>query len=144
MKIINKKAKFNYTLYETIEVGIVLNGGEAKALRTTGGNLSDSYVKIINKELYLVNANIPVKGKKDYNPTRSRKLLIHKKELVSIETKIKAKKLTLVPTKVYNKGRLVKVEVALAKSKRKFEKRESIKKKDIEREIERELRGNKE
>lgn len=144
MKIVNKKAKFNYILYERYEAGIALSGSEAKALKTTGGNLNDSYVKIIDNELYLVNANIPVKGKKDYNSTRSRKLLLHKKEILSLKTKVKAKKLTLVPTKVYNRGHLVKVEIALAKSKRKFEKKESIKKKDIEREIERELRGRKE
>ena len=141
MRIFNKKAKFNYNLLERIEAGISLIGAEAKALRVKGADLSQSFAKIIGGEIYLVNANIPVEGKKDYNSTRSRKLLLHKDQIVSIESKIKAKKLTLVPTKLYTKGRLVKVELALAKSKRKFEKKEAIKRKDIEREIERELKS---
>ena len=76
----------------------------------------------------------------NYDPTQSRKLLLHRTELTSLITKMKQKKLTLIPTKVYTKGRLVKLEIALAKTKRKFEKKESIKRKDLEREIERELR----
>ena len=141
MRIINKKARFNYDLLEKIEAGISLMGGEAKALRIKGADLSSSFAKIIGGEIYLVNANIPIEGKKDYNSTRSRKLLLHKDQIVSIESKIKAKKLTIVPTKLYTKGRLVKVEIALAKTKRRFEKRQAIKKKDIEREINQELRG---
>jgi SsrA-binding protein len=144
MRIFNRKAKFNYKLLETFEAGISLNGGEVKAIRRGNVNLSQSYAKVIGDEIYLINANIPVEGKKDYDPTRARKLLLHKDEIISINAKIKAKKLTLVPTKVYTNRKLVKVEIALAKSKRKFEKRQAIKKKDIEREIEREVRGIKE
>jgi|SRR3990172_3947691 len=140
MRIINKKAKFNYNLLEKFEAGVSLIGAEAKALRIRGADLSSSFAKIIEDEVYLINVNIPVEGKKDYNPTRSRKLLLHKDQIISLQSKIKAKKLTLVPTKIYNKNRLVKVEIALAKSKRKFEKKEAIKKKDIEREIEKELK----
>lgn len=143
MRILNKRAKFNYRLFERFEAGIVLGGGEVKAIRRGNIDLSLSYAKVIDDEIFLINANIPVEGKKDYSPTRTRKLLLHRKEAVSIKTKIKAKRLTLVPTKVYTKGRLVKVEISLAKAKRKFEKKEAIKKKDIEREIERELRGDK-
>lgn len=143
MRIVNKKAKFNYNLLERLETGVTLNGGEVKAIRRGNVDLSQSYAKIIQDEIYLVNANIPVEGKKDYNSARSRKLLLHKDQIISIASKIKAKKLTLVATSVYTKGRLVKVEIALAKSKRKFEKKEVIKKKDVEREIERELRGSK-
>ena len=94
-----------------------------------------------NAGIYLVNASIPIEGKKDYDPRRSRKLLLHKNQIVSITTKTKAKRLTLVPTKVYTKGRLVKAEIALAKSKKKFEKKQILKKKDIEREIEQQLKG---
>jgi SsrA-binding protein len=144
MRIFNRKAKFNYKLLETFEAGISLNGGEVKAIRRGNVNLSQSYAKVIGDEIYLINANIPVEGKKDYDPTRARKLLLHKDEIISINARIKAKKLTLVPTKVYTNRKLVKVEIALAKSKRKFEKRQAIKKKDIEREIEREVRGIKE
>ena len=141
MKIINKKAQFNYILLERLEAGIVLEGSEAKTLRISGADLSNSYAKIVGGQAYLINAIIPIKGKKDYNQTRTRKLLLHKDQIISILSKVKAKKLTLIPTKLYNKQRLVKLELALAKPKRKFEKRQALKKKDIEREIAQEL-GN--
>ena len=141
MRIINKKAKFNYKLFETYEVGIVLKGSEAKALRINGADLNNSYAKIVSGEVYLINANISIPGKIDYNPTRSRKLLLHKNQIVSITSKIKQKQLTLVPTKIYSKGNLVKAEIALAKTKRKFEKKDSIKKKDIERELQQKFEG---
>ncbi len=140
MIIRNKKARFNYKLFDKFETGISLIGGEVKSLRKGNVDLSRSYAKVIDEEVYLINASIPIEGKKDYVPTRTRKLLLHKDQITSIKTKIKAKKLTLVPTKVYTKGRLVKVEIALAKAKRKFEKKEAIKRKDIEREIEREIK----
>lgn len=143
MKKINRKAKFNYNLFEKYEAGIVLAGAEVKAIRKGDIDLSNSFAKVMEDEVYLINVNIPVEGKKDYNPTRTRKLLLHKKEILSIKTKIKAKKLTLVPTKVYTKGRRIKAEIALAKSKKKYQKKETKKKKDIEREVERELRGRK-
>jgi SsrA-binding protein len=142
MRIINKKARFNYTLFDKFEVGIALTGAETKALKTGRGDLSNSFVKIIKDEAYLINANFPAANEsQNYDPTRTRKLLLHRAELTFLTTKMKQKGLTIVPTKVYTKGRLVKLEVALAKSKRKFEKKESIKKKDIEREIEQQLRG---
>jgi len=140
MAIVNRKASFEYFLYERFEAGIVLLGGEVKSVKKNNVDLSNSFARFIDNELYLVNANIPIDGKKDYVPTRSRKLLLHKSELVSITSKLKAKKLTLVPVKMYNVGRLIKVELALAKSKRKFEKRESIKRHDIERDLEEELK----
>ncbi|MCH7641494.1 SsrA-binding protein SmpB [Patescibacteria group bacterium] len=143
MKITNKRARFNYKLFDKYEAGLVLNGAEVKAIRRGSADLSQSYAKIIDDEVYLINANIPVEGKKDYSPTRTRKLLLHKDQIISIKSKVKAKKLTLVPTKLYTKGRLIKAELALAKAKRKFEKKEAIKRKDIERDIERELRGEK-
>lgn len=140
MLIINKKVHFNYRLLDRIEAGISLSGSEAKTLRTRGGDLSNSYAKIINGEAYLINFNIPIENKKDYDPLRTRKLLLHKSEIVSITTKVKSQNLTIVPIKMYNKHRLYKIELALAKAKRKFEKKESIKKKDIEREIEEEFK----
>lgn len=141
MKVINKKVKFNYQLFDKFEAGIALLGGEVKSIRQGKIDLTNSWAKIISNEIYLVNANIPIEGKKDYDPRRSRKLLLHKNQIVSITTKTKAKRLTLVPTKVYTKGRLVKVEIALAKSKKKFEKKQILKKKDIEREIQQQLKG---
>ncbi|KKQ42199.1 MAG: SsrA-binding protein [Microgenomates group bacterium GW2011_GWC1_37_8] len=142
MQILNRKAKFNYFLYERLEAGISLLGGEARAVRSGKVDLSQSYVKLIDNQAFLVNANIPIEGKKDYESTRSRKLLLHKDQIVSLKTKIKSKRLTVVPVRMYNKGRLLKVEIALAKSKRKFEKKEAIKRKDIEREIEEEFKNS--
>jgi SsrA-binding protein len=139
MKIINKRANFNYTIEEKIEAGIVLTGGEARAIRTGHINLSNSYAKIIGNEVFLINADVPVAGAKDYDSTHMRKLLLNRREIINLEAKMKQKKLTLVPTKAYLKGRRVKIELGLAKSKREFEKRESIKKKDIQRDMEREL-----
>lgn len=116
----------------------MLTGAEVKAVRAKKVNISQAHARIINGEMYLINANF--NGENIENPTRTKKLLLHRKEIESLETKIKAKKLTLVPVSLYTTRRLVKVEIALAKAKRKHEKREKIKKKDIEREIERELK----
>ena len=139
MKIFNKKAKLNYKLLETYEAGIALTGKEVKAFRKGAVDLSSSYGKIIRREAYLVGANFSV----DENPTRSRKLLLHKKQITSILNKIKAKRLTLVPTKMYNKRRLIKLELALAKPKKGYNKKEDKKRADLDREAERELRSDK-
>ena len=141
MRVTNKRARYNYRLFDKYEAGVSLTGVEVKAIRNGRANISSAYAKIINSEIYLVNANIQAKGVKDYDPLRTRKLLLNKAEIISIQTKIKQKKLTLVPIKLYTRGRLVKVEIALAQAKRKFEKKETIKRKDLEREIERELKG---
>jgi len=142
MQVVNKKASFNYFLYDKFEAGISLLGGEVKAARAGNIDLSQSYVKLIGDQAYLVNANIPIEGKKEYNSTRSRKLLLHKDQIISLKFRVKAKKLTVVASRVYNKGRLLKLEIALAKSKRTFEKKEAIKRKDIEREIEKEFKNS--
>ncbi|MFZ5932738.1 MAG: SsrA-binding protein SmpB [Patescibacteria group bacterium] len=142
MQTLNKRARFEYALEpERYEAGISLSGGEAKAVRTGHADISQAVARILNGEAFLINANIPVQGARKYDSKRTRKLLLHKDEIVSISTKTKQKKLTLVPTKMYTKGRLVKVELALGRAKRKFEKRQALKKKDIEREIAREFRG---
>ena len=140
MKILNKRAGFNYTIEEKIEAGIVLTGGEARAIRTGHINLSNSYAKIINNEVYLVNADVPVAGAKDYDSTHMRKLLLKRSEIINLETKMKQRRLTLVPTKVYTLARLIKVELGLAKSKREFEKKNVIKERDIKRDLDRELK----
>ena len=143
MAIINKRARYEFSLTEEkVEAGISLSGGEAKAIREGHADLSQSVARIMEGEVYLINANIPVVGAKNYLSTRSRKLLLHKEEIVSISTKAKQQKLTLVPTKMYTKGRLVKLELALGKPKRKFEKRQQIKKKDIEKELAQELKNH--
>jgi SsrA-binding protein len=140
MKILNKRARFDYQILDTLEVGISLSGGEARAVRTGHINLTGSFVKIINKEAFLVNANIPVPDKRYYEPTASRKLLLHKGQILDLLTKTKQKKLTIVPVSVYTKRRLIKLEIALAKSKRLFEKKEAQKKVDIQRDIDIELK----
>jgi len=139
MKIINKRAMFDYSVLDTFEAGVVLSGAEVKAFRAKNIDLNGSYVRILQGEMYLVNAHIAADALE--NTRKSRKLLVKKKELTSLETKIKAKKLTLIPLSMYTKGRLVKVEVALSKSKKEFQKKDSIKKRDIDRDVEIELKG---
>jgi len=137
-KIINKKANFNYKLEpERYEAGIALKGDEVKAFKTNKTDLSSSHAKFIDSEVFLINANIS--GAK--NPTRTRKLLLKRSEITSIGSLIGTKRLTFIPVAMYTKGRLVKVKLALGKIKRKFEKKESLKKKAIKRQIEHELKG---
>jgi len=117
MRVTNRRARYNYRLFDKYEAGVSLTGVEVKAIRNGRANISSAYAKIINSEVYLVNANIQVKGVKDYDPLRTRKLLLNKTEIISIQTKIKQKKLTLVPTKLYTKGRLIKIESSFKKRK---------------------------
>ena len=142
MQVTNKKANFEYELTpEKVEAGVVLKGIEAKAFRDGRINISQSYVKVIDGEIYLINANIPAEGIKWYEPTRMRKLLLHKNQILSLVTKMKQKKLQLVATKMYNSKHRIKLELVLGVPKRKFDKKESIKKKDVQMDIDRELRG---
>jgi len=141
MKIFNKRARFEYELTgEGVEAGISLKGAEAKSIRENRGDISRSSVRILNGEAYLINANIPATGIQKYDPTRTRKLLLHKREIISILTKAKQQKLQIVPVRVYNKRRLIKIYLELGRSKRKFEKKESIKLKDVQRDIESEFK----
>ena len=141
MRIFNKKVRFNYDIEagSHTEAGISLSGGEAKSVREKHADISDSQIRILSEEAFLINANIPVLGAK-LDPTRSRKLLLHKNELLSIATKVKQKKLVILPVSLYNKGRLIKLELALGKPKKQFEKKEDIKRRDINREIEKEFK----
>lgn len=142
MVIFNKKASFKYQLGDSYEAGIVLTGKEVKAYRKGSVDLSQAFAKILGTEIFLINANFGILDP-DISTTRSRKLLLHKKEIYALESMLKAKKLTLVPKKLYNKGRKIKLELALGKGKKEFEKRDVIKKADIKRDLERELRGSK-
>lgn len=142
MGLINKKARFEYELIgEGIEAGLSLKGAEAKSLRENRGDLSQSFAKIIGNEIFLVNANIPAAGIENYDSTRTRKLLLHHKEILSLATKMKQRKLQIVPLRLYNKGRLIKLYLELGKPKRQFEKKEKVKLHDIQRDLERELKG---
>lgn len=142
MKIFNKKARFEYELTgEGVEAGLSLLGIEAKSVREGRADLSQSAVRILGDEIFLINANIPATGIQKYNPTRIRKLLLHRGEILSLITKMKQKKLQIVPLRMYNKGRLIKLYLELGRAKRKFEKKEAIKRHDINRDIEKEFRG---
>ncbi|MCX7955670.1 MAG: SsrA-binding protein SmpB [Patescibacteria group bacterium] len=143
MKIVNKKFYHDYEEIESFEAGIVLTGAEVKSVKAGGLKLEDSYVKILSDGPYLINANIPnykFNNEKNYNPTRSRKLLLKKKEILKIAVKMKAGGLTIAPKSCYNKGRLLKLEIALARGRKDIEKRKLEKKKDIIREKEKEAK----
>ena len=144
----NKKAYFDYEILEKFQAGLVLTGQEVKSLRTRGISLSGTYVEIKpNKkgsfEAFWVGANIPpyqmANAEKSYNPQRPRKLLLNRKEIDYLTGKNKEKGLTLVPLSVYTRTYKIKLEFGLAKGKKKFDKRESIKKRDIERKIKSEI-----
>ena len=142
----NRKAGFNFELLDTHEAGIVLTGMEVKSIKSGRASLGESYVRIMGDELWLINAHIPLythANAKDYDPSRSRKLLMHKKEIRHLAQKMETKNLTLVPTAVYVKHGKVKVGVALARGKKEFEKREKIKRRDLEREKQRTLKSYK-
>ncbi|MBL7057803.1 SsrA-binding protein SmpB [Patescibacteria group bacterium] len=142
---INKRALFDFEIKDKYEAGIVLKGYEVKSIKTGHISLKGSFVTLkINTdnpnklpELYLVNAHIPLYKfagiVKSYDPTRSRKLLIHKLEINRLIGKKKTEGLTLVPLKVYTKKRLIKLQFGIGKGKKKYDKREDIKKKDIEK-----------
>ena len=138
MEIINRKAKYNYQIFDTVEAGIVLTGTEIKSLRLGKANIRDSYVRVKNDEMYIINMHIS--GYENGNifnhdETRERKLLLHKKEILKFRDKIKLEGYTIIPLKVYLvKGR-AKVLIGLAKGKKTYDKREDIKKRDIERNI---------
>lgn len=142
MQVINKKASFEYELTpEKVEAGIVLKGIEAKSFRDGRVDISQSHVRIIDGEVFLINANIPAGDIKGYEPTRMRKLLLHKNQILSLVTKMKQKKLQIVLVSMYNTDSRIKVELVLGEPKRKVNKKESIKKKDIQRDLDREMKS---
>lgn len=142
MKITNRRAYYDYDILDKFEVGIILTGPEVKSVKEGKIKLEGSFVKLINNEAFLINSHIhPYKyaDNRDYQPTKTRKLLLHKDEIQSLSTKLLSG-LTLVPLSCYTTGRLVKLEIGLAKGKKKWDKREAIKKHDLRREQEIELR----
>ncbi len=144
MRILNKKALHNYHILEHLEAGIVLSGAEVKSIRAGRLDLGESHIRILNGEAFLINANIPLyarAGDKEYDPQRSRKLLLHRTQIDSLTGKTSGKGATLVPVSMYEKNNRFKVEVGLAKSKKEFDKRKLIKERDHARRVEQELRG---
>jgi SsrA-binding protein len=138
--VFNKKATFNYEITDTIEAGIELFGFEVKSLRLGQGSLDGSYVTIRGGEAFVVGMQVsPFQPKNipaDYNPKRDRRLLLTKEQINSLA----GAKLTIVPISMYNSGRKIKVKIGLAQSKKKFDKRETIKKRETDREVRREFR----
>lgn len=138
MKIFNKKARFNYEVYDHLETGIVLTGAEVKSIKTGHISLAESYVRILNGELFLLNANIspyPFADNKDYDPKRSRKLLAKKSEILNLIQKMQTKNLSLVALSIYTQKNKIKLEIALARGKKEFEKREELKKRSQKRQL---------
>ena len=137
-EISNKKAYFDYEILETYETGIVLTGTEIKSIREGNVNLKDSYGVIRNNEIYLLNMHISEYKEGNifnHEEKRTRKLLLHKKEILKIKDKVALEGITLVPLKLYFKKNKVKIILGIAKGKKIYDKRESIKKRDTEREI---------
>ncbi len=137
--IINKKARFNYDLLETFEAGLILVGSEVKSLREGKASIAEAFVLVKNEEAWLTGSFIaPYEqaGKFNHDPNRLRKLLLHKRELKRLMGKVREKGLTIIPTKLYfNKRHFAKLEIALAKGKTLYDKREKIRKRDLDREV---------
>ena len=144
MKVCNRKAKFNYHLLETFEAGVVLSGAEVKSARQGWINFADSFIRLdAQGEAWLHNLHInpyPYANNKEYEPKRTRKLLLNHEELRKIAQEIKKNNLTLVPVSCYTRAHQIKLKIALARGKRAFEKREAIKKRDYQRELEQKLK----
>jgi SsrA-binding protein len=144
MKIINRSAFHDYIISDRLEAGIKLTGPEVKSSKAGHVSLSGSFVRIIGSEVYLVNAQIfPYELARivDYDPRRTRKLLLSKKEIIALKAKIEGAALTLVPLSMYTTHGLLKVEVGLARGKKQYEKRELLKRRAQKRELERDYRG---
>ena len=142
----NKKAFFNYEIIEHFEAGIVLKGAEIKALREGKISLQESYIRVIDGELYLLQAYIKEyshSNDKEYDPIRKRKLLMHKKEIFKLASKVEVKGLTLVPVKAYFRNGFVKLDVALARVKNAPDKRNAIKEREQKIEAGRALKYSK-
>jgi SsrA-binding protein len=135
--LLNKKARFNYFIDETLECGIELQGTEVKSLRENRFSFGDSYARIKDGQLYLIGFHISpylFGNLHNHEPERERKLLVHKEEIRKLRKKVEEKGFTLVPIKVYLKNGLIKVELGICRGKKLYDKRETIKQRDLERE----------
>lgn len=140
----NSKASFNYFLSDFLECGISLVGTEIKALRAHGASLNDAYVIIRNNEAFIINMHIAPYDKGNifnHDPLRTRKLLLHKKEILKLGQKVQEKQYTIIPTKVYLSRGKAKVEIALGKGKKLYDKRESEKERDDKRKIDKAIKN---
>ncbi len=142
---INRKAHFDYTIEEKYEAGIMLTGGEVKSLRDGRANLKDSYGRVDKGQLFLLNTHISDYKPAYYfngDPTRTRKLLMHKKEILRLMGKVQEQGLTLIPLRLYFKNGRAKVEIALARGKKRYDKRETIREREVQRDIARGMQRN--
>ncbi len=140
----NRQARFNYEILEKVEAGIALMGTEVKSIREGKANIKEAYADIRDGEAWLIGAHINPYSHgniTNHNPLRERKLLLNAREIHRLQGKIMEKGLTLVPLRLYLKGRLIKLELGVARGKKLVDKREDIKKKDQEREIQRAIKG---
>ena len=143
MEILNRKARYDYEIFDRFEAGIVLTGTEIKSIRNGSANLKDSYAIVKNHEVYILNmfvAEYKEGNIFNHEETRTRKLLLHKNEIRKINDKIKIKGLTIVPLKVYFVRGKAKVEIAVARGKHTYDKKETIKQRDIDREMKKSLK----
>ena len=143
MEIINRQASYNYFIEDTYEAGIALTGTEIKSLRNGKCNIKDSYAIIKNNEMFLLNAHISTYENGNifnHNETRTRKLLLHKKEIIKLNNKIVLEGYTLIPLKIYFKKNIAKVAIGLCKGKKNYDKKESLKERDIDREVARNIK----
>ncbi|HDN85097.1 MAG TPA: SsrA-binding protein SmpB [Candidatus Aerophobetes bacterium] len=140
--IFNKKVKHEYEILESYEAGIVLKGSEVKSIREGRVSFTDSFVRIKNGEVWLCNLHIAPysSSTENHDPKRDRKLLLHKKQITRLAGILSQRGLTLLPLRIYFKKNRAKVEVVLVKGKRKYDKREKLKRKDMEREMKREIK----
>jgi SsrA-binding protein len=140
----HKRARFDYEILETYEAGVSLLGTEVKSVRGGQGKLEGSHIVVRGKEVFLVGASIPAFQKKNvatsYDPERARKLLLTQKEIGKLERESERQGLTIVPLRWYNKGSKLKLEIAIARGKKKQDKRQSIKERDVKRDIDREMK----
>lgn len=144
MRITNRRALYEYQILDKLEAGIRLTGHEVKSVKGERVSLTGSFVKIIGSEAYLINALIPLyeyARPAEYDERRTRKLLLHKSQIISLKTKLATSNLTLVPLSLYTKNGFIKIEIGLGKGKKAYEKREAIKKRDLQKDLEIELRG---
>ena len=143
----NRKANFNYNFEDVIEAGIVLKGSEIKSIRESKIDISNAFCRIQGSEVWLHNAHIAqysnINFQPDYDPTRSRKLLLNKKEIIKWELESKRKNLIIIPLKIFFKKGRAKINIGLGKSKKKFDKRHDIKKREEMRDIDRTRKANK-
>ena len=141
---VNKKTKFDYDLIDEYEGGLVLSGAEVKSAKKGNVNMKGSFITVQKNELWVKNMHIgkyaPAGKQEDYEPTQDRRIIVHRNELKQLIGKHKAEGLTIVPIRVYTKGALVKIAFALARGKKKHEKRDAIKKRDTDREIREEMK----